>query len=73
VKIWIEQDVESGDCRMYDSKLFHTACGPIEISAELYERVLEYEREATTIQDILGSLVYDWIYPDDEVDEVDCA
>jgi hypothetical protein len=61
VKIWISQDAESGELFMWDRQLGYSfRAGPFEISNELYERIVEADREVRTIQDILGSLVYDW-------------
>jgi hypothetical protein len=59
MKIWVMEDHTSGDLLMFDHDDFY-AVGPFDISNELYERIVEADREVRTIQDILGSLVYDW-------------
>jgi len=75
VKIWIGQDVDTGDYWVLDESAHEVyrngQYGPVDISSELFERIRECEREQRTIQDILDSLVYEWQYPDDDT-EMDC-
>lgn len=69
VKIWVGWDSQYERYYILDfpSKM---AAGPIEISNETYERIMEHEREDQVIQSILENLEYEWEYPDEE--ERDC-
>lgn len=71
MKIWIHQDVESGEYFMYDNKLWSSSSGPFDVSNELHERIRESEREYQIIQDILESLVYDWKSSDERLTDCD--
>lgn len=64
MKIWIQQDYESGEYYILDDGRFD-GYGPIEISNELYERIMEHDREHAVIQDILDTLRYEWENPYD--------
>jgi hypothetical protein len=70
LKIWVDQDVQSGEFWIYDHDEFY-GDGPIEISNELHERIHEAFKEYQVIQDILESLVYNWKHP--ESPEIDCG
>ena len=72
MKIWISQDIESGEYFMYDQQMnYRSSLGPFEISNELYERIQESERQYQITQDILESLVYDWKNVNDTGDDCD--
>lgn len=70
VKIWIDYFAATEDYYITTSPT-PTGAGPIEISMELYERIMECERERSAVQNILEMLEYEWTYPDDE-DGQDC-
>lgn len=64
VKIWINWDSQYERYAIIDVPDTMWA-GPIEISNELYERLMEHEREDQLLQGILESLDYEWTYPDE--------
>lgn len=68
MKIWISQYYDTGECYVLDEfdGIPGDAYGPMEISNELFERIAEHDREHRVLQDILDSLRYEWVYPDDE-------
>lgn len=72
MKIYISQDVESGEYFMWDQDLhYHHQAGPIEISPELYEQIREADKAFDWAQTILGTLDYEWQYPEGDP-EMDC-
>lgn len=64
VEIWISYSDNAEEFFIQEAPS-RLASGPIEISNELYERIMEHEREHRVIQDILESLDYEWTFPDD--------
>lgn len=62
VKIWIEYSSGSEEYYVLDFPT-KTGAGPVEISNELYERIMEHDREHDVLQNILESLEYEWENP----------
>lgn len=70
VEIWIEYSNHSEEYFIVDFKTASGA-GPITISNELYERIMEADREHSAVQSILEMLDYEWTYPEEDVKDCD--